>query len=192
MIDTPEYLAALAEERRLREEIYLDLPRVICGVKCKQITPYLLAVLFRIESPFVSGGEITHASVLQFLWACSTGYSTSRFSRWMFFNRLFFSPVDLVKGASEIGQFMDDTFLDAPYGTGKSVPYVSSIAWLELSMKRIMGWDSERTLHTPLRRIYQLIRCNVLRDGGLLVNARSDAERDRMMHELTRQNKEGN
>lgn len=94
---------------------------------------------------------------------------------------------------TEIGQFIDDTFLDAPYGNSKGVPYVSSIAWLEVAMKRIMGWESERTLHVPLRRIYQLIRCERLSKGDkTLVNTRSDVARDEMMHDLTRQNMEGN
>jgi hypothetical protein len=181
MIDTPEYLAALAEERRLREEIYLDLPRDICGIEVKQITPHLRAVLFNIGSPFITEGSITTAHILQFLWACSTDYSTSRFARWRFMRRA--SRINLIKAANQIEEFLDDTFLDAPYGGKKSVPYVSSLAWIEVAMRRIMGWGIETTMHTPLRRIYQLIRCERLEKGDCaIINARSDYERDRSMH----------
>lgn len=75
----------------------------------------------------------------------------------------------------EIDQFMRDTFFDSPSGGKESRPYVTSIAWLIFSMARKpFKWKRDETLNTPLRLIYQLIRCKKLAEGATLTNGLSD------------------
>lgn len=176
----PGYDEAIAEERRLREEIFLDVPHDIRGIKVQQITPLLLARLLRMESPFIAGdAEINEAEIVRFLWALSSDFSSDAQQRLNFIS-------DCAKRLSEgdgwidaeldIEEFMDATFLDAPYSSGgDSVPYVSSIAWMIYTMaKEPFRWDESRTLNTPLRKLYQYTRCLKLDKDAPIYNRKSD------------------
>ena len=170
-------MAATAKERRLREEPYLGLPHDICGFYTKQITPYLFALLSQINSPVLFGSESpTDADYAQFLWALSEEFAVDKEKRDAFIDRVAKSLFDDRETLiSEVHDFLDITFLDVNSGGSEQTPYVCSCAWLEYSMsKEPFGWDAEKTLHTPLRRIYQLVRCRTLDNGGVLVNNLSD------------------
>ena len=63
-------------------------------------------------------------------------------------------------------------------------PYVCSIAWIEYRMAcEPFRWPSERTMHTSLRRLNQLMRCYALENGGILYNRKSDAVKDSWLRE---------
>lgn len=179
-MDNP-FLAALDCERRLREEAYLDLPHNICGIPCRQITPRLLAVLFRIRTPYLTGEEVTPEATLQFLWAVDRNNPMRAEKRKPFqrskrhqFLDFIARGFDFDLAELEIDQFLNETFLDAPDGK-PSRPYVCSIAWLEYSMSaKPFLWDRERTLETPIRVIYQLLRCRAIDNGISLTNRISD------------------
>jgi len=176
--EIPGYDEALAEERRIREEAFLDRPHTICGFKINQITPRLLAVLNLVRTPFIFGGAITEARIAQFLWILSAEYTPDAEKRNSFIESLLKSlGGDFDAAIEEIESFLDDTFLDAPYGGAgpKEAPYVCSIAWTVYSMaKAPFGWDEARTMDTPLRKSWQLIRCRALDNGATLVNRKSD------------------
>jgi len=184
----PQYLEATAEERRLREEVYLDLPHDICGFYTKQITPYLFAILSQMESPVLFGSaEPRDSDYAQFLWALSTNFAVDTKKRESFIERvaksLYEDHDSIVAGISE---FLDATFLDVSSGGREETPYVCSCAWMEYSMsKDPFRWDSQRTLHTPLRRIYQLIRCRTLDNGGTLINNKSDKVKGDWLREFS-------
>lgn len=179
----PGYDEALADERKAREEAYLDAPHFICGVRLRQITPRILARLFFVETPFLSGGHLGTEHIAQFLWICHWDYSLDIHDRDAFIKTL--KGQDYSELAAEIDQFIDDTFLDTPQGSA-GIPYFCNFAWFEYIMHKAMGWDSEYTLNQPLRRIYQLIRCMELESGAILSNKRSDKVRGDWL--ATRQN----
>lgn len=179
-MDANPYVEAVSRERRLREEAYLGTPHFVCGVPLKQITPLILAVLFRINTPFLSGGDIGDEDVLQFLWAChrdnpmreekSVAWRKSARDKFIAASR----ELDFDKAERGIDDFMRDTFLDAPDGK-PSRPYVCSIAWIEYSMSgKPFAWSREYTMKQPLRVIYQLLRCRALDAGSVLKNPISD------------------
>jgi hypothetical protein len=184
----PGLKEALAKERRLRENAYLGFPEIVCGVKLHQITPRLLAILFRMESPYLDGGSITPTETLRLMWALSIDFTKDRKYRdkWIakYVKWLEKKEYDWEYVHDEVFEYLDATFLDAPQGSD-STPYVCSLAWYEFRMKRMMGWDSERTMETPLRRIYQLMRCEQITEGDrTIVNKLSDKVNDDWLNEV--------
>lgn len=180
----PGYAEAVAREQQLREEAYLNAPSNICGVRVKQITPRLLGLLNVIQSPWTFGGQVTPGASIQFLWTLANDFTdrSDEMRDWFtvnFVRRITEKEWDWEYVFDSIGEFVDDTFMDAPTGGTESTPYASTTAWLEVRMRKFMGWDSETTLNTPLRRIYQLLRCEQIMDGDrTIVNKYSDAAND--------------
>lgn len=170
----PGYEEALASERRAREEAYLDAPHFICGVKLRQITPRILARLFAVETPFLGAGEQTDAHAAQFLWACHWDYTQDIHERSKFLK--YIRGIDYDRAVLAVREFIKLTFIDAPTGSD-GVPYVCSLAWFEYAMHKVMGWPSDYTLDQPMRRIYQLIRCQQISNGDVMVNRISDKVR---------------
>lgn len=173
----PGVAEAEEQERQYREESYLGLPSVCAGVRIRQITPRLLNLLSVIGSPFVNGGHLSIAHALQFLWTLSSDLKEeSRASRryrakWEeSYFRFVVRRFDWEYVFESIAEFLDQTFLDAPTGTD-STPYASSSAWIEYRMADDpFRWDYEtKTADTPLRRIYQLLRCHQITSGDLTV-----------------------
>ena len=184
------FVAAIDLERRLREESYLPCPQFICGIPLKQITPRILAVLFRIETPFFGDGAVEETHILQFLWAChAENPMREEPKRWFgktarqrFDASL--GAFDFAKAEDEIWQFLEHTFLDAPDGGPTSRPYVCSIASMEYSMAcKPFYWSREYTLDQPLRIIYQLRKCRARDNGALLKNRISDPVMDDALNE---------
>ncbi len=184
------YTAALQVERRQREEVYLGLPHNICGIPCRQITPRLLAILFRLQTPFLTGGGVEPEDTLQFLWTLDRNNpmrverNLLRRSKRQQFDDFIKLGFDFDLAEREIDRFLEMTFLDAPEGK-PSRPYVCPIAWLEYSMNgKPFMWDRERTLDTPVRIIYQLLRCRALDNGVSITNKLSDTVLQSALEEI--------
>lgn len=169
----PGYEEAIEEERRIRENACLGDTVSICGIKINHVTPFLLARLFRMNTPFMAGGEYSDAETIRFLWAMSVDFCTDPDKREEFIleslKRLSEFGFDLAE--DEIDSFLNDTFMDAPQGGGDYAPVVSSPAWLVYKMMcKPLRWTEEKSLHTPIRRIYQYIRCHQLEKGHIIYN----------------------
>lgn len=183
----PGYDEALAQERRIREEAFLGVNPRICGIEIQNVTPFLLARLNLIQSPFLIGGNPSHGQIIQFLWVLSSSFSTDSEQRDCFIENTTKLLADRWTEAEiAIDEFIRDTFLDSPRGDGgECVPYVTGIAWLIYSMARDpFRWTRDQTLHTPLREIYQLVRCHRLDNRGILFNEISDNVKARFLDEL--------
>lgn len=184
---------AYERERRLREEVYLDQPHYVCGIPLRQITPRMFALLLHIGTPFIGGGVATEGDIGRFLWACHRDFTPpskgilGRFRNWKR-DRFLASlrKMDFDELEDGIDEFLDATFLDSPQG-GKTddTPYVCGVAWMEYRMALDpFRWDSERTMRTPLRRIYQLIRCHDSSNGIPLFNKISDDVKSEFLRDL--------
>lgn len=169
----PGYDEAVRTERKARNVIYLGQKVTLCGHRVNNITPYTLAILTEAESPLLFGGEQTHIDAAQFIAALQDEKDRNIPAT---LEALLAMEGDDI--AAEISDFVEITFLDAPRGgSGDDAPIASGIAWLEYRMARDpFRWDCEKTLHTPLRRIYQLLRCDEKYQGETVVNALSGAK----------------
>jgi len=175
--DIPGYAEAVTREQQNREVAYLGVPFVAEGVRLAQMTPRILAALYAHRSPFVCGGSIPDPveSVVQFLWACSLNYSNSRFARWHFVRsiarRVRRGTFDIFRALDDIDEYVEVTFQDGPRGGPSSIPYVSQIAWIEYTMSGSpWNWTRERIMKTPLRIIYQQMRCKEMAHGEAPIN----------------------
>lgn len=171
----PGFDEATAKEREARNSVYLGLPQKLCGFSVRDITPRILCFLTQAKSPFVYGGAFDPADATPFVQFISFVAITDAPEKT--FEEIGAAALlaDLDAWCAEIDEFVALTFLDAPTG-GKSddAPIASAIAWLEYRMAgEPFRWDSERTLDTALRRLYQLIRCWQKEQGDVVVNALS-------------------
>lgn len=208
----PGYDDALREERRIREEIFLGVNPRICGIEIQNITPFLLARLSQMETPFLCGGPVNKSDIIYFLWALSPAFvgEKRKYPRSNFFRKLTFrNPLgpyaqrdafiaDVSKHLSKqwkeaeasIDEFVRDTFMDANNGGSiESVPYVTGVAWMLYKMScEPFKWHTDRVMHTPVRFIYQLTRCHRLENGAILYNEKSDGVKARWLDVLNGKN----
>lgn len=169
--DIPGFEAAVRRERRARNQIYLGTAFHLCGFRVRNITPRIYGILSEAQTPFIFGGSIEdERPFIQFILICQTpGEKT--------LDEITEAAMDanLEDWRKQIGEFLDLTFLDAPQGGGDEAPIASSQAWMEYRMAgEPFRWDYEtKTADTPLRRIYQLIRCQDKEAGRVVTNSLS-------------------
>lgn len=167
---------AIASERRDRSKSLLGLPELICGIVCMPLTLRRFEWLRAYDSPFVCGGKITDAAVLQFLWFVSPlfPFDALQEGRDAFIESN--ATLDVVEALEGIDKFLDAAFLDAPTGA-TSKPYYSPTAGLYHSLNESYPtgeWTLEHVLDTPLNVIYQLVKAADRARGCTVVNRRSD------------------
>lgn len=189
-IIVPGYLEAVEKERRSRTLVFLGLPENICGEKIHNLTPHLLVVLFSIGSPFVcgGGGDITAAHIAQFIWALHVDYIPRSNPGSEELRKKICDSIasrDLRKSYDEIAEYLEETFLDAPDGDAKSRPIASQPAWLIYRFRREpFRMTKEEVMHTPLRELYQLLRCEDKYNGEDPKNKLSDKVRGDWLAEM--------
>lgn len=167
------YEDEVAQEQLARNLVYLDCPETVLGEPVRNITPHLLAVMTAIQSPFITGGNIRYPNIAQFIWALHRDYSPhSWWKRYLLTKRLnAFSLDESVRG---INAFLDLTFMDAPRGGKDEKPIAANVAWLIYRFRQ-EPWrmTEEQTKHTPLRKLYQELRC-FERENGEIPQNKSD------------------
>lgn len=153
------YEAEVEQEQLKRNLVYLDQCEIVCGEPIRNITPRSLALLSAMRTPFLSGGSITAPVVAQFIWALHRDYSVaSWWKRRQLRKRLARIPIE--QCATEIFAFLDLTFMDRPTGGKEEKPIASNIAWIVYRFRHEPWRMSEReTSNTPLRKLYQELRC---------------------------------
>lgn len=130
-----------------------------------------------MDTPFLTGKPAIETEVIRFLWALSPEFAVNQDKMDKFIEFSLVSINDRWEDAEiQIDNFITKTFLDVPRGGGGDcVPYVTGVAWLIYKMGcKPFRWKEKRTLHTPLRKIYQYLRCYRIETGGILFNEISD------------------
>lgn len=210
----PGYDEALERERQIREDGWIGGDANICGIKIQQITPFLFARLCRMKTPYVGRGFITPDETVRFLWALSPSFVGERrsYPRSNFWRKLLGLPMlgpyatrdAFIRDAflhlygrwheaeREILDFLSDTFMDSPHRSGSEcVPYVIGAAWMVYRMGcEPFRWSKDQTLHTPMRIIYQLMKCQDMDRGKILYNP-SDRLKAEYLDSLNAQKVEG-
>jgi len=165
-------MEAVAEECRLRDLAYLDLPETLCGLEVHPLTPRLWTVLRAIHTPFLKGGEITDGHIGQFIAAILVSKT---------FAAPYESLADKVGAAvarystdeciEEINEYLRISFMDAPTGGKETKPIACGEAWL---IHRFRGepfnQPKDVTRDTPLRQLYQELRCYISDQGTPISN----------------------
>lgn len=169
----PGFEQALERERSERNLAYLNPVEIVCGHRVRQVTPLLLCKLLEARSPFMCGGSYGYPHVVQFLCILGESQLTTETAFLEEQRRLFAALVSipLHECEKQISEFLGVTFRDQPSGKKDGAPIASSVAWLEYRMTgEPWKWTREQTLNTPLRIIYQQIRCWQKEQGESVVN----------------------
>ncbi len=195
-IKIPGYEAELSREQYLRDEAFVGGSDLLCGISVYQITPYLLAKLRCIRSPFVCGGVYTEIDTIRFLWVISKigmgvekGHPEHK-ERLDAMTDLLLTKYGqhFLDAEKEIDEFIKVTFMDGPRGGVEAVPYVTGTAWMIYVMsKEPFRWTKDQTIHTPYRELYQYVRCKRLDEGGILFNEFSDTIKADWLAEIRNQ-----
>lgn len=168
----PGYNDAIAEERRDRAIAFLGIRETIAGVEVEQLTPRRLEWLRATDNSYVCGGEVTKATILQFLWFVSPHFTTDKKARDTFIAN--HTKLNCEAASRAIDAYLDRAFLDAPRGKA-STPYVSIAADLAHAMSdKPFHWPVETTLTTALPIIYQLLKSKDRAAGLVVINRKSD------------------
>lgn len=164
------HAAAVAEEAARRAEDFIDVPRTVCGLELRPVTPRDLLLLDYARSPFVAGGEIKDCHIPQFLWQLCDPQP-----RGWWAERKFYRHVgDLVydEAVAEIRRYLDRTFADAstsgqradveerPIGTSFVAPLIVQIA------TGIPSLTPAAIMDTPIAQLFQFRKILAVEAGG--------------------------
>jgi hypothetical protein len=184
----PTYLPGLIEYRaaaaKRRAGAFCEAPEYVLGTEVRPLTPATFSMLYAVRSPFVVGRrQPGEHDVRNFLWFHSRlyGHCGVRFvglRKWIalrkfswqlspWWCRLFrlSAPVHryvatMAIACAEIQGMVDDAFADSPPAAGRpSRPIATLEAYMIHEFSASYGWSQEKTRHTPLRQLIQLLRC---------------------------------
>ena len=110
------HAAAEAEESERRAEDFLDVPRTVCGLELRALTPRDLLHLDYAQSPFIRGGEIGGEHVAQFLWQLVDPQPRGWWAERKFFRHC--ARLNYDDSVAAVRRYLDRTFADAPKGGG--------------------------------------------------------------------------
>lgn len=211
VLDIPGYAEAVMHERQIRESAFFPLNEKIGGFEVTPLTLLQYDMLRMIRSPLLWPEAIPdHLELAAFLWILSPHFQVNDCSakRGHFKACLRFAPPSMpiwktnramvrynakfeacIKEAQaiigEARKYIADATMDFPTGSGKSTKsYYSDIAYLVIFFSKNCGWDDDKVLRTPLKRLlqYQKAILEMLGAKGVLANP-SDAITGRWMVE---------
>jgi hypothetical protein len=168
------YEDAVALEQHARCIAYLNLPETVCGFKVKNITPLLHASLISHKTPFLLGGSFSHSHVAQFICLLSVNIVSDES---IDLTLAEVSKIPLEQCSSEIDNFINLTFMDAPKGGKASKSIASATAWMVYRFRgEPFRMERQEILNTPYRILYQEMRCWEKEEGANIRN-----ESDKLM-----------
>lgn len=185
----PEYEDAVHSELRDRVNALAGKPETIAGIAAKLLTPRLWDILAANHSPFVIGGKITSAAILQFLWITSVGFEEDKPGQdWIEQTAL---TINYFEASAQIDGYLERTFMDSNDGK-PSVPYYPlSVALIHQMACKPYRWTKAQTYDTSFREIFLLLRPVQQSLGVPLINKRSDAIMQEAVEEIDRKMKSG-
>lgn len=167
----PGHAEAVASEQKDRSLAFLELPEDIAGVICEPLTPLRLEWLEAGQNPFICGGYITTAVVMQFLWIVNAGFNTLRLCRDDFMEAHL--SVNYSQAVKDIESYLDRAFLDSPQGSDSTRYYASSADLIFAMQRDPFRWSYSRVMNSPLRVIYQLLKADARSREIVVINRRS-------------------
>lgn len=171
--DIAGYTDAVASETSDRTFAFLELPETIGGVECEPLTPYRIEWLKAARSPFMIGGKVSTAAVMQFLWLVNKGFSKKIEDRDAFIAKHL--EIDYAQTVKDIDEYLDRAFLDAPdSGGGDGRSFYSLSAGLILALcGGDFKWRRHEVMHTPVRITFQVLKAHSKYNGVTVINKRS-------------------
>lgn len=170
----PGQAEAFASERKDRAVALLGLGELIAGINVAPLTPRRLEWLRAVGNPFVVGGKVSPAAILQFLWLIHEDFKPGEDALTNFVQS--HAGLDADELRDGIDEYLDRAFLDSPRGAPGTPYYAPTVSYYHSLVIAYPGggWTLERVLDTPLTVIFQLIKADDRYNGRLVYNGRSD------------------
>lgn len=171
---------ALAEYRAKAEVrragAFTNCPEYVVGISLRPVTLETHRMLKAINSPYIRGETALEGDVRNFIWFHSRWFTTWRLFakplRWFAllpFNALLHGRPGLqhyaaviAMASNDISRILTDTFADVP-AADTSGPRMAPGASIEAQLVHLFlkhyGWPESRTRKTPLRQLFQFMRC---------------------------------
>lgn len=178
----PLVTEAFTFERDQREEAFLGVPEILCGVEVWPLNLLACLRLLRIGSPFLCGHAAlaTPENCVAFVWLVSAGYRCDQSRAARKARQQCAATVGEQKLVrDEIAKFVEASFMDDPPtsdGQKHRTPFTSFAATYVHIFALEYGWTEKETLNLPLTRLFQYLREITLRKDpkAILFNKRSD------------------
>lgn len=178
----PKLITYREAASRRRAEAFCDAPDYVLGQEVRPLTPRTFSMLVAVGSHFVVGGRATEGDVRNYLWFHSPAWCHSGVNGWARSKARVLRPLlcelaprrvrwlgfqldldcysaALALAIADIRRLIDDAFADCPAGRSGG----AAIATVEAEMINVFAreycWPMERTRNTPLRQLFQLLRC---------------------------------
>lgn len=147
--------AAEAGENERRAEDFLDLPRTVCGLPLRAMTPRDWLTLGYINNPFVIGGEIRSVHIPQFLCALHAEPPVGWLANRRFFRHV--AALPFAQSESEIFGYVARIFADGPRGSGDGKPIGTHFvaALIVRIAAGIPSLSPQEIMDTPLPQLFQ-------------------------------------
>ena len=166
-----------------RCEAFCDVPDYVLGIPVRPLTPATFSMLRAVGSHFVCGGAPTEGDVRNYLWFHSPDWCNITVKGWERRKARALAPLmrqlanpwrrrlglrldvprysaTLLLAITDIRKIVEDAFADIPAASaGNSAPLACLEANLIHCLAKGYGWTPERTRATPLRQLFQLVRC---------------------------------
>jgi hypothetical protein len=180
----PALLRSRSESSRRRAAAFGMSHDTVLGVTMRPITPASYSLMHATGSAFLFGKTPEITDVMGYVWFHSLRFTSDprrvlaekKRAHRDFYRGMISLPTLLFSlprrrariiseryaaGALKISEIVDESFADAPPpSNGESARVNSSLEGQLIDVfAREYGWDPDRTRHTPLRQLYQLLRC---------------------------------
>ncbi len=180
----PELVAYREAAARRRAAAFCDAPDYVLGIVVQPLTPRTFSMLAAVGCHFVCGGRPTEGDVRNWIWFHSPAWTNRQGAGWQrrkaaalrpflrqldahpLLRRLTRRPLDLAHyhavmalAIADIRRLVEDAFADCPAGGPDVAPVATMEAQLTNTFAKAYGWAPERTRATPLRQLFQLVRC---------------------------------
>jgi hypothetical protein len=178
----PGYREAVEREGLIRVLSYIPVSERICGIQVKPLTLEHVAMLEAIGSPFVSGGAVFPHDIAAALWILSRDYKPdARWRRRRFLRHV--GKIGFTELLSGLDQYIADAVQDSPPSSNSHrIPICCNASAIIDRLASEYGWSEGEILRIPLKRVFQYLKLQKQRAGGITFNP-SDKVRGKWLSE---------
>lgn len=165
-----QYKRAVKRDGDVRDAAYLELTTPIYGIEIRQMDVRDFLILDGLGNPLLYGGLPNETQLTAFLWLLSPDWKAGKRAAFWFARRVRKLTRNYSFGVlfAKVSEYTEDTFQDAPgglLGGGDGETFKSVGADYVHLMAKHYGWTWQQTIHTPLKILFQQVKCIRLDNG---------------------------
>lgn len=154
-MDKSKIDALIAKYHSWQNEIWLDVDEEIEGIKLFNMNLKHLLMLDGLESPFLTGGDVSEEDAYLFLWVVSKEFSFESKERDNFFIKA--KGIPTYQLIEFIQEYIEKSFAESDTMKNGSKSQTYFIAYFVDCFAREYGWTLDRIMKIPLGVAFQLI-----------------------------------